>query len=217
MKRKRKKNNFLRRIICGLLLAVIAMYSIAEYGIPYINEQFLIHPVQPEVIDGLVVHTKFIEEGRQNRPGIKRTIKYIVIHETGNFKAGATAENHSIYLTKNSKVENSWHYTVDDTEIWHHLPDDEVGWHASDGLSNPGGNLNGIGIELCVNKDGDFEKTLDNAAKLVAYLLSEYNLPLSRVKQHHDFTKKNCPQTIRNTDRWEEFLQMVKTYKNGKD
>ena len=35
--------------------------------------------------------------------------------------------------------------------IYHHLPDDETAYHAGDGMEKNGGNMNGIGIEMCVN------------------------------------------------------------------
>ena len=92
------------------------------------------------------------------RPGIKREVKFIVIHETGNPSEGADAKAHSDYLLNGGEGTTSWHYTVDDHEIYHHIPDSEVSWNAGDRRQEPGGNMNGISIELCVNQDGDFEK-----------------------------------------------------------
>ena len=46
---------------------------------------------------------------------------------------------------------------------------------ASDGTVTPGtGNNNGIGIEMCVNQDGNYEGTLANNAKLVASLMLKF-------------------------------------------
>ena len=58
---------------------------------------------------------------------------------------------------------------------------------------------------------------MDNAAWLTAKLLKENNLPLSAVKQHHDFAPngKNCPQTIRDKGLWGSFLNKVNNYLNG--
>ena len=101
------------------------------------------------------------------------------------------------------------HYTVDDHEIWHHLPDNEVGYHAGDSSWKEGGNRNGIGIELCVNQGGNFEQTMRNAAQLTAYLLLQYHLTIDDVKKHQDFSGKICPSTIIETNRWQDFLNMV--------
>lgn len=160
------------------------------------------------------------QKGGKVRPGEVRTKKYITIHETGNTSRGAGAKAHSEYL-KNLAIANteykSWHYTVDDHEIYHHIPDNEIAWHAGDGRVENGGNTASIGIEICVNSDGDFNKAMDNAAWLTAKLLKENNLPLSAVKQHHDFAPngKNCPQTIRDKGLWNTFLNKVNNYLKG--
>ena len=52
----------------------------------------------------------------------------------------------------------------------------------------------GIGIELCVNEDGNFESTFENAARLTARLLQLHQLELSAVRQHNDYNGKNCPR-----------------------
>lgn len=171
-------------------------------------------PERPESdnVMGIPVTYEYISEGSGGRPGISRKIRYVVIHETANHREGANAEAHSQYLLNGGDGSTSWHYTVDDSEIYHHVPDSEVAWHAGDGLKNPGGNLNGIGIELCVNDDGDFEKTFDNGARLTAFLLNEYSLGTEDVKQHYDFNEKNCPMIIRETGRWQEFLSLTEKY-----
>lgn len=166
----------------------------------------------PPEIRGIPVYEELLAEDTLGRPGEKRQIKWLVIHETANTSSGADAEAHSRFLQENTYVAAlSWHYTVDDHQIYHHLPDDEIAYHASDQLKEGGGNYNGIGIELCVNSDGDFEQTLENAAALAAYLLDQYDLSLDHVKKHGDFTDKVCPKTLIETGRWEEFLQMIQT------
>lgn len=170
--------------------------------------------VYPETIGTIPITTDLIPQGYAGRTGIERNIKWIVIHETGNTASSATAENHNAFLHNEKQMTNStsWHYTVDDTEIYHHLPDNEVGYHAGDQLTEGGGNACGIGIEICVNDGGDYQKAVDNAAQLTAYLLKVYDLPLKNVKQHGDFMNKNCPQRLRDSGGWEDFLVKVKTY-----
>lgn len=77
-------------------------------------------------------------------------------------------------------------------------------------ISNRGGNLNSVGIESCVNEGSDYNQTMLRLAKLVAWLLIEYNLTPDRVKQHNTFSGKNCPQVLRENNRWDEFMILVK-------
>ena len=171
--------------------------------------------VFPEEVYGVPVITDLMSATIPARTGIKREIRYIVVHETDNTGKGANAKSHSNFLTGGNAGETSWHYTVDDHEIYHHVPDDELAWHAGDTVVPHGGNRHGVGIELCVNSDGDFEKTLVNGAKLVAYLLKAYELDMSAVTMHGDYIDKNCPSNLRNDNRWPEFLREVKKYYNS--
>lgn len=203
-KKKKRKINFKR------ILTIIIMLGIVFYGLNvYLKEKLtLVDPVFPSEVYGTKVHTALIESGTEARPGKKRKIKYLVIHETDNTSKGANAKNHSEFLSKNNKTSTSWHYTVDDKEIYHHIPDNEVAHHAA----TEKGNLYGIGIELCVNEDGMFEKTFENGAKLVAYLIKEYNLSLNDIKTHNDFSGKDCPHNILKANRMGEFKNKVKSY-----
>lgn len=201
---KRIKINFKR------LLAFIILLIIISLGV-YICVKKYTNNKDFEVINevyGIKVNTKYIESGTEARPGKKRKIKYIVIHETDNVSSGADASNHAEYLSKNNKTSTSWHYTVDDKEIYHHIPDNEVAHHAA----TEKGNLYGIGIELCVNEGSNFDKTFENATKLVAYLLKEYNLKINDIKTHNDFSGKDCPHNILKDNRMKEFEEKVKTY-----
>ncbi len=155
---------------------------------------------------GLKVVNSILPEDSPLRTHIPRKIKYIVIHETGNPSSTANAPAHNHYLECDGDGSTAWHYTVDENIAYHHIPDDEIAYHAGKG------NRFGIGIELCVNQGGDFEKTFRNGARLTAKLIKTYGLSAGSVKQHADFMDKNCPENIRNDGRWTEFLSLVKTY-----
>ena len=169
----------------------------------------------------------------KNRTGITKTsTEYIVVHDTGSPSKGADATMHNNYIknlnysTDENKRVVSWHFTIDDKLCYQHLPLNEVAWHAGDGSHRygdiyyndtykksdciGGGNYNGIGIESCVNEGTDYTYTMRRLAKLVASLLVKYNLGLDRVKQHWHFSGKNCPQVMRENNRWNEFLYLVK-------
>ena len=77
-------------------------------------------------------------------------------------------------------------------------------------LSNRGGNLNSVGIETCVNKGTNMWYTWAITAKLVGADILPKNALLPRdVKQHNTFSGKNCPQTMREANRWETFMECV--------
>lgn len=165
-------------------------------------------------IDGIPLYTDFLTPEWRGRTEELRRIKWLVIHETGNSAPGTDAAMHNKYLHNEDQkdIPLSWHYTVDDHQIYHHLPDSERGYHASDSGVNGGGNDCGIGIEICVNEDGDFDQAVDNAAHLAAKLLKQYHLSISDVKQHGDFTSKNCPEHLREGDNYKQFLKQIKKY-----
>ena len=153
----------------------------------------------------------FIPKGRKNRPGYKMTPRYITIHDTANPGAGANAKAHAAYLkgAAAAAIPASWHFTVDDKVIYQHLPLNENGWHAGDG-ANGTGNRQSIGIEICENRDGNRAQAEKNAAWLCAKLLKDFGLPLAAVKQHYDWSGKNCPNVLRGRKNgWAGFLAAV--------
>lgn len=78
--------------------------------------------------------------------------------------------------------------------------------------------MESIGIEICVNSDGNFKKALQNAASLVKILMERHDIPLSRVVQHNHWSGKHCPTQLREGSKgvnWNEFKQMIKTQKVG--
>lgn len=77
-------------------------------------------------------------------------------------------------------------------------------------IANRGGNNNSIGIESCINEGTDIYYTWQKTAKLVANLLINNSLSFDDVKQHHYFSGKNCPQTIRMNGMWDHFMDLVK-------
>ena len=79
-------------------------------------------------------------------------------------------------------------------------------------ICSNGGNRNSIGIESCVNKGSDLWYTWQKTAMLCADIMYRYNLDITRVKGHHFFSAKNCPQPMLENDLeiWWEFIELVK-------
>ncbi|PGT15356.1 S-layer homology domain-containing protein [Bacillus cereus] len=175
-------------------------------------------PIEEKTTDiyGVTLKEMIVPKGNENiRPGYAMKPKYITIHETDNYSVGANARNHALYLynqaTGTEDRSASWHFTVDDKEIYQHLPLNENGWHAGDGAEGTG-NRESIAIEIAVNQDGDYNKAVENARKLAAYLMGELNIPLENVKKHQFWSGKNCPAIMIKNNAWEPFLQGTKVY-----
>jgi N-acetylmuramoyl-L-alanine amidase len=134
---------------------------------------------------------------------------YIIIHETANTSAGADADAHANLQRGGNSRSASWQYQVDDKEIVQSFRDDAKCWHAGSSFYNK----NGIGIEICVNSDGDFKKAVANAAYLVRTLMKRHGIPKSRVLQHKTTSGwKDCPKYLRSGSKgvnWNGFLAML--------
>lgn len=154
----------------------------------------------------------FIPKGNANRPGLSMVPRYITIHTTANYNKGADALMHAKYVNSDPDTGVSWHFTVDDKRIVQHLPLNENGWHAGDGY-NGVGNRQSIGIEICENVDGDFEKAVDNAVWLVAKLMREHNIAIENVVPHQRWSGKNCPRPL--LPRWNELIRRIKDAAHG--
>ncbi|WP_282062887.1 peptidoglycan recognition protein family protein [Bacillus pumilus] len=153
----------------------------------------------------------FIPKGNRNRPGNYMKPLYIKVHNTANTKKGADAANHASFV-KRSSTAVSWHFTVDDKVIYQHLPLKENEWHAGDGRGT--GNMKSIGIEICENADGNFEKAVENAQWLIRKLMTEQGIPLANVLPHKRWSGKNCPRKLLN--RWDSFKAGIATAQTSK-
>ena len=210
MKHSAKSKPKVLSVLIIILIIVIALF--AGLRLTGILPRFSINRPEISYVFDVPLYNTIVPASAPGRPNEERIIKYVVIHETGNLAAGADAEAHSRLMESGDMGNTSWHYTVDDKEIYQHIPDNEIAWHAGDQRTEDGGNMCGIAVELCVNSDGDFEKTFANGAKLAAFLLNSYNLDISALKQHNDFSGKDCPEIIRRDGRWDEFVTLVNTY-----
>lgn len=119
--------------------------------------------------------------------------KYIVIHETANTSKGANADAHGRLQANGNSRQASWHYTVDDKEAVQSFSDNAQCWHAGSTKYNK----EAIGIEICVNSDGNYKKAVNNAIELTKQLMSKYNISASNVIQHNTASGKDCPKYLR--------------------
>ncbi len=134
------------------------------------------------------------------------TKTYLIIHETDNTNKGADADAHGRLQANGFSA--SWHYTVDDKEAVQSFSDSAQCWHAGNSTYN----RNGIGIEICVNSDGNYKKAVSNAAELVKSLMDKYSIPTKNVVQHNTASGKDCPHFMRAGSKgvtWAQFKAML--------
>lgn len=137
--------------------------------------------------------------------------RYITVHDTGNQAVGANASAHARLQANGNSRQASWHWQVDDREAIQSFPHEVSAFHCGDGRGN--GNMHSIGVEICINSDGNYRKAVENGAKLVAKIMEQENIPLENIRQHWDWSRKNCPAQIRagrDGINWNTFLNMVK-------
>lgn len=127
----------------------------------------------------------------------------LTIHSTANLKSSALNEKNWL-VNPSNKSGASWNICVDEKEAIIAIPLNEKSNHSG---SNEGNNTS-IGLEIC--ESGDREKTLRNAIQVSAWILKQFNLTYKDLKQHYDWNKKNCPRILRETNRWEWFVNEVK-------
>jgi len=147
-----------------------------------------------------------------------RPLKYIAIHYTAGVssKAGAAMSSRSVFLNRSASAD----YVVDDGTIVQITPDvrNYYCWAVGD-KKNPytgGGRLYGtatnkntISVEICSNlkngttaavpnHDGWYftDASLDNARRLVRWLMITYGIPKDRVVRHYDISGKACPGVV---------------------
>ena len=164
-----------------------------------------------ESLFGLVPSGVFTDENTNEKPKIEIDEEGYYTINGKKSKIKAPTDNNNTILTTDyindlgiyselKKIDNSkYEYILGRT--WYNPIFNKI--------SNYGGNFNSIGIETCVNKDTDVYYSWQKVAKLVAKLLDENNLGMDSIVQHHYFSGKNCPQTMRTAGLWEYFKDLV--------
>ncbi|PAV30150.1 hypothetical protein CIL05_06700 [Virgibacillus profundi] len=158
----------------------------------------------------MVKINQMLVSSRRNTYSGTNPCNYIVIHETANASYGANAYVHA-KLQRNG-FSASWHYTCGSDGVWQSYPDTVQCHHAGDGRGI--GNTQSIGIEICVNSDGDFRVAVQNAVELVRHLMDKYDIPATNVIQHNVTSSwgKNCPANLRSGSHgvdWDDFKRMI--------
>lgn len=155
---------------------------------------------------------------RKSTYGTGNPVKKMVIHQTGNTRKGANAKMHANLQSRGYSA--SWHIQSDDKEIIQSWPFNYRLWHASTGNAPNGGNMVGIGWEICINEDGNYLKSLEIAAKGIAKVMKQEGIPMSQLTTHNAEDPKNkwCPAQIlsgKEGVNWNDFKAMVQKAYDG--
>lgn len=134
------------------------------------------------------------------------TIKYLVIHDTGNDSKGADTMAHYRYFNGGNRNASA-HYFVDDKQVVQLVGDSLSAWHVGDGKGRYGiTNANSLGIEMCINSDGNYAKMYYHTVELAKNIMQKFNIPIERVVRHYDASRKSCPNHMRKSG-WQAWAQ----------
>ena len=128
--------------------------------------------------------------------------EYITIHETSlgtdikDTKGGTMygVAHYEEVLNDPNGRNVAYHYLVEanygnPSKIYKFLEPTEVCYHTG----TPEGNFKSIGIERLVNSDTDMYRAISVQARLTAYLMNRFKIPLSHVVPHKYWSGKECP------------------------
>lgn len=132
------------------------------------------------------------------------SVKYIVVHDTGNMSEGAGALAHYKYFNGGDR-QSSAHFFVDDHNIIETVEVALASWHCGDGHGAYGiTNDNSIGIEICINPESNYIMAMAQARELIRFLMQTYSIPKSKVVRHYDASRKVCPRSM-SANNWEQW------------
>ena len=149
---------------------------------------------------------------KYNRSQRRCPIKYIVVHDTGNTGKGADAMAHFNYFNSENRGASADIFVDDNVCLKVNDYNKYYTWHCGDGNGINGiTNSNSVGIEICVNSDGDYNLAFLKAAELVKKLMKELCIPLENVVRHFDAGRKNCPSSMSadNWALWKKFKNII--------
>lgn len=167
----------------------------------------------------VTIHREHISQ--RNINGTGNPCKYIVIHETDNYSKGAGAKTHAKAQHDGNFADMSVHYYCGSDGIYQAAEHTCKCWHigreyGGNHSIHDATNNNSIGIEICVNSDGNYTVARQNAIELVKYLLQTTGIPASRVIRHFDAKGKYCPRKMLDTPSlWTDFKNQISGASGG--
>lgn len=139
--------------------------------------------------------------------------KYIVVHETDNYKNGADGLRHA-QAQYNGHLSTSVHFYCGSDGIYQVAELDKCVWAVGKKYKTmpikDATNYNTINIEICVNEDGNYEMARWNAIELVRGLMVSLGISADNVIRHYDAKGKYCPRKMMdNPSLWDDFKNAI--------
>lgn len=147
------------------------------------------------------------------------SIKYIIIHYTGN--NGDTALNNAAYFAKSNTRAAGAHCFIDGSGIvYKSVPLKRIAWAVGGFYTQSKGagskykivtNTNSLSIEMCNCENKVPKKVFNDAVSLTKYYMKKYNIPASNVYRHWDVNGKDCPSPWAGKDNaeWKAFKKAI--------
>lgn len=143
----------------------------------------------------VVIHDEFKTIGFNLTKKINRTIKWIVIHNTGT---DASAENNCKYFRSGNRGASADFFVNKNGSIYLYNGDikNYYSWHSGKKAMN----IESIGIEV-VNSGEEFTGPQQLALQeLIDYLCKTYGIDRNNIIRHYDVTGKICPMAYSGTE-----------------
>lgn len=173
----------------------------------------------------------YIEAHKNNFSNAVRalsSIKYIIIHYTGN--SGDTARNNALYFHE-ANIQTSAHFFVSGTDVYQSVPLNHAAFAVGLGsrkepyfkwpsMWKKANNNNSISIEICGYPNGleADDQTKLTAAKLAADLMDKLGLTPQCLYRHYDVTGKCCPAwAVNEPVKWLDFRVLVASIFYGEE
>ncbi len=196
--RHRRKINYPRFL---LFLAVVIFAVSSPVMVAVLHAQY----GEPEPREPIAYQIAY---NRTEKKRTKRDIQYIVIHETSNTEKGADAMNHYTFFNRANQGSSADFFVDDQGPLQVNDYYTYYTWHCGDGNGQHGiTNQNSIGVEICVNADGNYKKAVSYTRELVKQLMEELDIPADHVVRHYDASGKLCPSRMQEDDwaAWDAF------------
>ena len=134
--------------------------------------------------------------------------RYIVLHDINHV---GTAESIS-FENKDVYSGYSYNFIVDEDTIIQQVEEKDVSLHCGCNFYHHPfcKNNNSISIAMCQKSSGVVSnKTIQNTADVVRYLMDKYDIPANNLLRHYDVSRKLCPSGYVETAKWKELKALI--------